>query len=186
MVKQLSLKQAALSLAAAAALGASGHVSAQGVDSAGSKLYPNYVTDDMLLNADKDASNWLHYGRDYQTTRYSPLKQVNKDNVKKLRPVWNLSFGVLEGQDSQAVVVNGTIYVTTSFNKVISVDAATGKVNWKYERELPGDVFPKLCCDVVNRGVAVYKNKVYLATLDAHIVALDNADRQSGLGQEDG
>ena len=52
---------------------------------------------------------------------------------------------------------------------------ATGKVNWKYERELPGDVFPKLCCDVVNRGVAVYKNKVYLATLDAHIVALDNA-----------
>ena len=73
------------------------------------------------------------------------------------------------------MVVNGTIYVTTSFNRVISVDVATGRVNWKYERELPGDVFPKLCCDVVNRGVAVYKNKVYLATLDAHIVALDNA-----------
>ena len=89
MVKQLSLKQAALSLAAVAALGTSGYVSAQGVDSLESKLYPNYVTDDMLLNADKDASNWLHYGRDYQTTRYSPLKQVNKDNVKKLRPVWN-------------------------------------------------------------------------------------------------
>src|ERR1700674_3770281 len=101
MVKQsLHLKRAAVSVAAIAAFGASGVVSAQGVDSLESKLYPNYVTDDMLLNADKDASNWLHYGRDYQTTRYSPLKQVNKDNVKKLRAVWNLSFGILEGQDS--------------------------------------------------------------------------------------
>ncbi len=148
---------------------------AQGLDSAESKLYHNYVTDDMLLNADKDASNWLHYGRDYETTRYSPLAQINQGNIKKLKAVWNLSFGVLDGQDSQAVVVNGNVYVTSSYNKVWSVDGATGKVNWKYERELPGDVFPKLCCDVVNRGVAVYKNKVYLATLDAHIVALDNA-----------
>ncbi|HWQ39670.1 MAG TPA: PQQ-dependent dehydrogenase, methanol/ethanol family [Burkholderiales bacterium] len=176
MVKQsLHIKRAAVSVAAVAAIGASGLVSAQGVDTLSSTLYPNYVTDDMLLNADKDAQNWLHYGKDYQMTRYSPLSQINRDNVKRLKPAWNLSFGVLEGQDSQAVAVNGTIYVTTSFNKVLSVDAITGKVNWKYERELPGDVFPKLCCDVVNRGVAVYKNKVYLATLDAHIVALDNA-----------
>jgi alcohol dehydrogenase (cytochrome c) len=175
MVKQLSLKQAALTVAAAAAFGTSVHVMAQGVDTLESKLYPRYVTDDMLLNADKDHSNWLHYGKDYESTRYSGLKQVNKDNVKKLKPVWNLSFGVLEGQDSQAVVVNGMIYVTTSFNKVIAADAVSGKIVWKYDRELPGDVFPKLCCDVVNRGVAVYKNKVYLATLDAHIVALDNA-----------
>lgn len=161
-------------LVAAMALASSGAM-AQGLDSAESKLYANYVTDDMLLNADKDASNWLLYGRDYQTTRYSPLSQVNQGNIKKLKATWNLSFGVLDGQDSQAVVVNGTVYVTSSYNKVWSVDGATGKVNWKYERELPGDVFPKLCCDVVNRGVAVYKNKVYLATLDAHVVALDNA-----------
>lgn len=173
MVKQLlHYKRAAV--VAALAVASSGAF-AQGLDSAEAKLYPNYVTDDMLLNADKDASNWLLYGRDYQTTRYSPLSQVNRDNVKKLRAAWHLSFGVLDGQDSQAVVVNGTVYVTSSYNKVWSVDGATGKVNWKYERELPGDVFPKLCCDVVNRGVAVYKNKVYLATLDAHIVALDNA-----------
>ena len=174
MVK-LSLKNAALAVAAAAAFGASAQVFAQGVDTLESKLYPRYVTDDMLLNADKDTQNWLHYGKDYQTTRYSGAKQINKDNVKNLKAVWNLSFGVLEGQDSQAVVVNGMIYVTTSFNRVIAVDAVSGKIAWKYERELPGDVFPKLCCDVVNRGVAVYKNKVYLATLDAHVVALDNA-----------
>jgi alcohol dehydrogenase (cytochrome c) len=175
MVKQsLHFKRAAVSFVALAAIGASGVASAIGVDRLESTLYPNYVTDDMLLNGDKDAQNWLHYGKDYQMTRYSPLSSVNRDNVKSLRPVWNLSFGVLEGQDSQAVAVNGMLYVTTSFNKVIAVDAATGQVAWKYERELPGDVFPKLCCDVVNRGVAVYKNKVYLATLDAHIVALDN------------
>jgi alcohol dehydrogenase (cytochrome c) len=172
MVKQLLLNRAAV--VAAFAL-ASGGAWAQGLDEAAAKLYPNYVTDDMLLNADKDAQNWLLYGRDYQTTRYSPLTQVNQSNVKNLKAAWQLSFGVLDGQDSQAVVVNGTVYVTSSYNKVWSVDGATGKVNWKYERELPGDVFPKLCCDVVNRGVAVYKNKVYLATLDAHIVALDNA-----------
>jgi alcohol dehydrogenase (cytochrome c) len=169
MVKQYTRAAVVAALAVA-----SSGAFAQGLDEAGAKLYPNYVTDDMLLNADKDASNWLLYGRDYQTTRYSPLTQVNQQNVKSMKAVWNLSFGVLDGQDSQAVVVNGTVYVTSSYNKVWSVDGSTGKVNWKYERELPGDVFPKLCCDVVNRGVAVYKNKVYLATLDAHIVALDN------------
>jgi alcohol dehydrogenase (cytochrome c) len=177
MTKQsLHIKRAAVSIAAIAAIGASGVVSAIGVDTLEirGRHAPNYVSDQMLLNADKDAQNWLHYGKDYESTRYSALTQVNRDNVKKLRPVWNLSFGVLEGQDSQAVAVNGTIYVTTSFNKVIAVDAITGNVNWKYERELPGDVFPKLCCDVVNRGVAVYKDKVYLATLDAHVVALEN------------
>ncbi len=175
MVKHsLHFKRATVSAVAVALLGASGLVSAVGVDRLESTLYPNYVTPDMLLNADKDQQNWLHYGKDYQMTRYSGLSQINRDNVKSLKPAWNMSFGILEGQDSQAVAVNGTLYVTTSFNRVIAVNGRTGDIIWKYERELPGDVFPKLCCDVVNRGVAVYKNKVYLATLDAHVVALDN------------
>lgn len=167
-------KRVAVSTAALALLGASSMASAIGVDRLESQLYPNYVTNDMLMNADVDSQNWLHYGKDYQMTRYSQLSQINRDNVKSLTPAWNLSFGILEGQDSQAVAVNGTLYVTTSFNRVMAVNGETGDIIWKYERELPGDVFPKLCCDVVNRGVAVYKNKVYLATLDAHIVALDN------------
>ncbi len=169
-----NFKRVAVSTAALALLGASSMASAIGVDRLESQLYPNYVTNDMLMNADKDSQNWLHYGKDYQMTRYSALSQVNRDNVKSLKPAWNLSFGILEGQDSQAVAVNGTLYVTTSFNRVMAVNGETGDILWKYERELPGDVFPKLCCDVVNRGVAVYKNKVYLATLDAHVVALDN------------
>ncbi len=150
-------------------------VSAQGVDELEAIQHSNYVTDDNLLAADKDPNNWLHYGRDYANTRYSPLAQVNTENVKKLVPKWNLSFGVLEGQDSQAVAYNGIVYVTSSFNRVWALDGTNGKVLWKYERELPGDVYPHLCCDVVNRGVAMYKDKVYLATLDSHIVALSNS-----------
>jgi alcohol dehydrogenase (cytochrome c) len=167
-----SLKYLKVAAIATAVVG--GQAFAQGLDEAGAYLYTNYVTDDMLLNADKDANNWLHYGRDYSATRYSPLAQINARNAKCRVPKWNLSFGVLDGQDSQAIAVNGTLYVSSSYNKVWSADGATGKVNWKHERELPGDIFPKLCCDVVNRGVAPYRNKVYLATLDSHVVALDN------------
>ncbi len=164
-----------LSAAALLALGAAGLASAQGIDELVAKVHPNFVTDEMLLNGDKDQNNWMLYGKDYQSTRYSGLTGINQGNVKKMTPAWNLSFGVLDGQDSQAIVVNGTIYVTTSYNKVMAVNGTTGEIIWKYERELPGDVYPKLCCDVVNRGVAVYKDKVYLASLDAHIVALNNA-----------
>jgi alcohol dehydrogenase (cytochrome c) len=157
-------------------LGLGAGARAQGLDDASAqKQTPNFVTDDMLLNADKDASNWLLYGRDYATTRYALQTEINQNNVKKLVPKWELSFGVLDGQDSQAVAVNGTVYVTSSYNHVWALDGRTGEIKWKYDRELPADVFPELCCDVVNRGVAVYGNKVYLATLDAHLVALDNA-----------
>jgi alcohol dehydrogenase (cytochrome c) len=171
----MQVKQTLKWSAAALMTLSAGLASGQGIDELIAKVHPNYVTDEMLLNGDKDQNNWMHYGKDYQSTRYSGLTSINQGNVKKMSPVWNLSFGVLDGQDSQAVVVNGTVYVTTSYNKVIAANGVTGEIIWKYERELPGDVYPKLCCDVVNRGVAVYKDKVYLATLDAHIVALHNA-----------
>ena len=116
------------------AIGFSANVMAIGVDRLESTLYPNFVTQDMLNNGAVDHQNWLHYGKDYEMTRYSALSQINRDNIKSMKPVWNLSFCVLEGQDSQAVAVNGTIYVTTSFNRVMAVDAATGHQMWKYER----------------------------------------------------
>jgi alcohol dehydrogenase (cytochrome c) len=175
-VTQAKLPRLIALCASLAFLGLGAGARAQGLDDASAqKQTPNFVTDDMLLNADKDASNWLLYGRDYATTRYALQTEVNQNNVKKLVPKWELSFGVLDGQDSQAVAVNGTVYVTSSYNRVWALDGRTGEIKWKYERELPADVFPELCCDVVNRGVAVYGNKVYLATLDAHLVALDNA-----------
>ncbi len=138
------------------------------------KWRPNYVSDDMLVNADKDANNWLNYGKDYQGTRFSQLTQINRDNVKRLVPKWNMSFGVTDAQDSQAIAVNGVLYVTSSQNKAFAVDGATGRILWKYEHPLPGDIGPRLCCEAVNRGVAVYRDKVFMATLDSHVVALNS------------
>ena len=133
-----------------------------------------FISDDMLLNSDKDPNNWLHYGRDYEGTRFSPLKQVNQDNIGDLVPKWNLSLGVIGAQDSQVMAVNGRLYVTSSHNRVFSLDGKTGEILWKYVRSLPGDLGSKLCCGAVNRGVAVYKDMVFLATLDTYIVALNN------------
>lgn len=140
----------------------------------GSESIYHSVTDDMLLNADKDPNDWLHYGRDYEGTRYSPLTQINKDNINNLVPKWNLSLGIIGAQDSQVVAVRGRLYVTTSHNKLYALDGETGKILWKYERALPGDLGPKLCCGAVNRGAAVYKNTVFMATLDTHMMAFDS------------
>lgn len=149
-------------------------VAGLGVKTLEGEHVPHYVTDAMLLNAEFDPNNWLLYGRDYQSTRYSPLTQIDQDNIDDLVPKWHLSFGVIGAQDGQVVAVNGMLYVTSSHNKVFKLDGRTGDILWKYERQLPGDLGPKLCCGAVNRGVAVYHDKVYLATLDTHVLALDN------------
>ena len=176
MTKQVSTRVATLGAALlAGAFGFATAAQAQVDELGAAPQQPNYVSDDMLMNAGKDPANWLHYGRDYESTRYAPQSQINQGNVKDLVPKFILSFGSLDGQDSEAIAVGGTLYVTSSYNKVWSLSGTTGVVNWKYERELPADVYPELCCDVVNRGVAPYRDNVYLATLDAHLVALDNA-----------
>jgi len=165
-----------LLVAGALALGTAATVSAQPAGEFGADpQHKNHVSDWMLEHADKDPSNWLHYGKDYESTRYVQAAQINRSNVKSLVPKWQVSFGKLEGQDSQGVAVNGTVFVTTSFNRVISIDGRNGDIDWVYTRDLPADVYPQLCCDVVNRGVAPYIDNVYLATLDAHIVALNAA-----------
>ncbi len=166
-IKRALLLGAAISLA-------SHQASALGVSTLEGKHIKYWVTEDMLLNADKDPGNWLMYGRDYESTRYAPLTQINTENVGDLVAQWSLSLGVLGAQDSQITAVNGRLYVTSSQNRVFAIDGETGKVLWRYDRQLPADLGPKLCCGDVNRGVIAYENKVYLATLDTHIVALDN------------
>ncbi|HIE68977.1 MAG TPA: PQQ-dependent dehydrogenase, methanol/ethanol family, partial [Planctomycetes bacterium] len=163
-----------LSFGAAIALAASPTLAGLGVGTLEGRHVQYYVTDDMLLNADKDPNNWLMYGRDYQSTRFSPLDQINTENIGDLVAKWSLSLGVLGGQDSQITAVNGRLYVTSSQNKVFAIDGETGQVLWRYDRHLPPDLGPKLCCGDVNRGVIAYGDKVYLATLDTHLVALDN------------
>ena len=134
---------------------------------------PLPISDEMLLNAANEPNNWITYGRDYSNTRFSPLKQIGINNAKQLTAQWSFSFGVLEGQTTTPLVNNGVMYVTSSWSKVFALDAKTGEMLWRYDPALAEDVAKYACCDVVNRGVALYQDKVYLATLDMHVVALN-------------
>jgi alcohol dehydrogenase (cytochrome c) len=130
------------------------------------------VTDQMIENDAKSTSDVLSWGIGTQGQRYSPLKQVNPATIGKLTPVWSFSFGgeKQRGQESQPVIHNGKMFVTGSYSRIYALDAATGKKLWKYEHRLPEGIMP--CCDVINRGAALYDNLVIFATLDAQLVAL--------------
>ena len=131
------------------------------------------VTDADLLADATSTDNVLMYGMGYPAQRFSPLDQINKETVKKLVPAWTLSFGgeKQRGQESQPIVVDGTLYVTGSYSRIWAVDARTGEEKWQYDARLPEGILP--CCDVINRGAAIYGDKVYFATLDAQLVALN-------------
>jgi alcohol dehydrogenase (cytochrome c) len=133
----------------------------------------DFVTDEMLLEADKDPNNWLMAPRDYAGTRYSPLAQVNTDSIGRLVPKWTFSFGVLDAQNTTPVVNNGVMYATASHGRTYAIDARTGDEIWRYVDELPEGVAGNMCCDIGNRGVALYHDKVYVATPDSDVVALD-------------
>ncbi len=131
------------------------------------------VTDEMLLNAANDPANWIMAPRDYSSTRYSPLEQVNAGNVKRLVPVWSFSFGVLDAQNTTPLVLDGVMYVTSSHGRIFAVDARTGAPKWMYAHAMPDDIGKMLCCDLGNRGAALYKDKVFYTTPDAHVIALN-------------
>merc|ERR1711879_709729 len=105
--------------------------------------------------------------------RYSPLAKVNAQTVQDLTPVWGFSFGgeKQRGQESQPMVKDGVMYVTASYSRVFAIDIATGDELWQYEARLPDAILP--CCDVINRGVAIYDDLVIFGTLDAKLVALN-------------
>ena len=131
------------------------------------------VTWEDILNDADSTDNVLMYGLGPNAQRYSSLDQINADSVKHLRPAWSFSFGdeKQRGQETQALVQDGVIYVTGSYSRMWALDAKTGKRLWKFEARLPEDIRP--CCDVVNRGAAIYGDKVFIGTLDASIYALN-------------
>ena len=126
------------------------------------------VTDERLLHPEPE--NWLMNRRTYDSWGYSPLDQINTKNVKKLVPAWTFSTGVEEGHQSPPIVNNGVMFITTPKNQVLALDAKTGDLLWRYRRELPEDLFQ---LHPTNRGVALYGDKVFLATVDAHLLALN-------------
>ncbi len=129
------------------------------------------VDDDDLLKAGSNHANWLIYGRTYDGHRYSPLKQINTENVARLIPVWTFQTGVLDGFECTPLVIDGIMYVTTPWNHAYAIDAKTGTQLWHYQKSLPENL--ALCCDAVNRGFAASGDRLYMATLDAHLVCLD-------------
>ena len=114
----------------------------------------------------------LTYGMGYSNQRYSALKQINPETVDKLAPVWSYSLNNPQGQESQPIVFDGVMYVTTH-STTVALNPITGKQVWKVEHELPQDVFKYACCGILNRGVAILNGTLYRVTLDAHVIAMD-------------
>jgi len=131
------------------------------------------VTTAMLEGASKNTAAVLSFGMGSEGQRYSPLAQINTANVSRLTPAWSFSFGgeKQRGQESQPLIHNGKMFVTASYSRIFAVDLKNGAKLWKYEHRLPDGIMP--CCDVVNRGAALFDNLVIFGTLDAQLVALD-------------
>jgi PQQ-dependent dehydrogenase (methanol/ethanol family) len=129
------------------------------------------VTQEQLSAAASDENNFLHTNGNYEQTRYYPGKQINTSNVGKLRPAWIFQTEVKESLQTTPIVVDGVMYITTSFNHVYALNARTGEEYWHYKHKM-GPV-TTYCCGPNNRGVAIYKDKVYMGTLDSKLVALD-------------
>ena len=114
----------------------------------------------------------LTYGMGYSNQRYSPLKQINTKTVAKLAPAWSYSLNNPQGQESQPIIHEGVMYVTTH-SATMAINPLTGKQIWKHDIELPQDVFKMACCGILNRGVAIYEGKIFRVTLDSHVIAMD-------------
>jgi quinohemoprotein ethanol dehydrogenase len=119
------------------------------------------------------AGDWALHGRDYAETRYSPLTEIHAGNVLQLGLAWYLDMETRRGLEATPIVVDGVMYVTGSWSVVYAVDAATGKRLWRWDPEVSHTWGQRACCDVVNRGVAVYRNRVYVGTLDGRLAALN-------------
>ena len=126
-----------------------------------------------LLSADRDSDDWMTYGRTYSEQRYSPLEQVTDQNVSKLRPAWEFDLDTFRGQEETPLVVDGVMDFPTPWGKVFALGARTGKLLWSYDPRGPKDWAANGCCGPINRGVAVWDGKVYVGTLNGHLVALD-------------
>ncbi|GAB3275435.1 PQQ-dependent dehydrogenase, methanol/ethanol family [Parahaliea aestuarii] len=126
--------------------------------------------------ADSEPQNWLTHGRTYSEQRFSPLDSVNDGNVARLGLDWYFDLPDPRGIEATPIVVDGVMYVTGAWSKIFALDASNGKLLWSYDPQVPPQWAVNLCCDVVNRGVAVWEGKIYAGTLDGRLLALDATD----------
>ncbi|HVX92481.1 MAG TPA: PQQ-dependent dehydrogenase, methanol/ethanol family [Xanthobacteraceae bacterium] len=129
-------------------------------------------SDETLRAAGKDPTQILTYGMSYSHQRFSPLRQINRETVKRLVPAWTYSMASNYGEESQPLIMDGVMYVT-SHDKTVALDTLTGKEIWKTPITYPPETTRVVCCGIVNRGAALYHGRLYRTTLDAHVIALD-------------
>ena len=132
---------------------------------------PGQVTPERLLNAAHDPGNWLTYSGGYQSWRYSSLEQVRRDNAQNLKVKWVYQMPTTHIVETTPLVVDGVMYVSEPPSNVVALDATTGRPYWRYHRVLPKKI--NVCCGEVNRGVAILGDRVFVGTVDAHLVSLD-------------
>ena len=133
------------------------------------------VDDGRILDADSEPGSWLAHGRTYEERRFSPLTAIHRGNVASLGLAWFRDLGTNRALEATPIVVDGVMYFTSTWSRVHAVDAVTGEDIWSYDPQVPREWGRWACCDVVNRGVAVYQDKVYVASLDGRLIALDAA-----------
>src|SRR3954451_17095796 len=129
------------------------------------------VSSERLLKSSSDAGNWLTYSGNYAGHRFSPLDQINDNNVAKLKPVWSYQVNAMHKLETTPLVVDGVMYISEPPSHVTALDTRTGRPLWKYRRSLPDDL--RVCCGQVNRGVAVLGDLVDIGPVDAHLLALN-------------
>lgn len=131
------------------------------------------VSEETLLNTASNAAEWLTYGAHYSETRFSKLNQINDQNIKNLGLAWYFDMDAVRGVEATPLVSNGIMYVTGPWSILYALDARTGKKLWEYDPEVPKEYAEKACCDVVNRGAALFQGKVFVASLDGRLVSVD-------------
>lgn len=130
--------------------------------------------DDYLALADGTDGNWLLHGLNYSETRFSPLNQITESNINELGLDWSLDLGLKRGIEATPIVKDGVMYLTGPWSIVFAVDLRTHKLLWKYDPKVPKSYGEKGCCDVVNRGVALYDNKIFVGTFDGRLIAINS------------
>ncbi len=133
------------------------------------------VTGERIVNADAEPGNWMSTGRTYDEQRFSPLDAINKETVNELGLAWYWDTGTVRGLEATPIVVDGVMYSTGTWSVVWAHDARTGELLWSYDPQVPRAHGKFACCDVVNRGVAVWKGRVYSGVLDGRLIALEAA-----------
>ena len=128
-----------------------------------------------IIAADQEPGNWLAHGRTYDEQRFSQLRHIDRNNVAELGLAWEFDTGSTRGLEATPVVVDGVMYTTSTWSRVIALNAKTGALIWEHDPGVQRSWAKRLCCDIVNRGVAVWKGAVYFGTLDGYLVALDAA-----------